>query len=67
MAEAERLLSRFQDSKKRLKLSRQFIDSAVLERLAAATPSQLGGKVLTATLKNAKPLPCAQSSKLMSA
>jgi len=73
LAEAERLLrqdrqpiwassQKFEDVRKRLKLSQQFMEAAEKapqEAEAAASPlmpDQLGGKVLTATLKNGKAL-----------
>ena len=70
LAEADRLLRQdrqpmwasahsFQDVKKRLKLSQQFVEAAQQARQEAEAPTpqmpdQLNGKVLTATLKNGK-------------
>ena len=73
LAEADRLLrqdrqpvwassQKFQDVRKRIKLSQQFVEAAErarkeAEQAASPTmPDQLNGKILTATLKNGKPL-----------
>ena len=53
---------KFQDVRKRIKLSQQFVEAAEKARKEAAEaasptmPDQLNGKILTATLKNGKPL-----------
>ena len=52
----------FADVQKRLRLSKHYVRQAERERKAAedtakpVMPAQLGGKVLTATLKNSRPL-----------
>ena len=73
LSEADRLLrqdrqpvwassQKFQDVRKRIKLSQQFVEAAErarkeAEQAASPTmPDQLNGKILTATLKNGKPL-----------
>ena len=70
LAEAERLLRQdrqpFQDVRKRLKLSQQFMEAGEKARQEADAvasplmPDQLNGKVLTATLKNGRAIsePC---------